>query len=70
MVKFFLDALSVFTGLCPFLLLDGHGSHFKLAYFTYIHQKETKWDVGRIMLDKMYVIYIKQESVQKDMTVG
>jgi hypothetical protein len=43
-----IDTLGVFdhsTGLNPFLLLDGHTSQFELDFLTYIHQRETKWDV-------------------------
>jgi len=27
----------------PFLLLDGHGSHFKLPFLEYINDEMTKW---------------------------
>jgi hypothetical protein len=33
-------------GIPPFLLLDGHGSRFKLEFrLQYLHSKETKWNV-------------------------
>jgi hypothetical protein len=31
------------TGLHPFLLLDGHGSHFDLEFLHFINAEETKW---------------------------
>jgi len=34
------------TGLNPFLLLDGHGSHFELEFLEYINCKESKWEVN------------------------
>jgi hypothetical protein len=42
-----IDKLQVFdrsTGLSPFLLLDGHGSRFKLEFLEYIHTEESRWD--------------------------
>jgi len=33
-------------GVLPFLLLDGHGSRFKLAFLEYIHYDKHKWMVG------------------------
>ncbi len=42
-----IDRLNIFdrleTGLNPFLLLDGHGSHFDLNFLNYINAAETKW---------------------------
>jgi hypothetical protein len=35
-----------FTGLCPFLLLDGHGSQFDLGFLEYINSEETTWNVN------------------------
>jgi len=32
------------SGLNPFLLLDGHGSHFKLDFLQYINTDGTKWE--------------------------
>jgi hypothetical protein len=32
--------------LAPFLLLDGHGSRFKLEILEYINCSETKWSVN------------------------
>jgi len=32
------------SGLNPFLLLDGHGSHFDLGFLQYINTDETKWE--------------------------
>jgi hypothetical protein len=40
----YLDSLNLFdqsVGLNPFLLLDGHGSHFKLKFLEYIDSCET-----------------------------
>jgi hypothetical protein len=42
-----IDGVEVFnhtTGLNPFLLLDGHGSHFKLEFLKYINTTEHKWN--------------------------
>jgi len=38
------------TGLCPFLLLDGHGSRFDLKFLEYINSEETKWNVNTGLL--------------------
>ena len=41
-----MDSLKLFdhtTGLNPFLLLDGHGSHFELEFLEYINAAEHKW---------------------------
>ena len=45
----YIDDKQVFncsTGLNPFLLLDGHGSHFELEFLEYINCKESKWEVN------------------------
>jgi hypothetical protein len=45
----YIDDKQVFyrsTGLNPFLLLDGHGSHFELEFQEYTNYKETKWEVN------------------------
>jgi hypothetical protein len=42
-----IDGQQVFdhsTGLKPFLLLDGHGSHFEPKFLKYINSHNTKWD--------------------------
>ncbi len=42
-----INKLQVFdrsTGLNPFLLLDGHGSRFRLELLEYIHVEESRWD--------------------------
>jgi hypothetical protein len=44
-----MDDLQVFdrsTGLNPFLLLDGHRSHFELDFLEYINCNETKWELA------------------------
>ncbi len=33
------------TGLCPVLLLDGHGNIFELEFLEYISKIESKWFV-------------------------
>jgi hypothetical protein len=41
------DSLELFdrtSGLNPFLLLDGHGSHFELEFLEYINDAEHKWN--------------------------
>ena len=45
----YLDSLDLFdrsTGLNPFLILDRHGSHFKLDILEYINKAEHKWNVN------------------------
>ncbi len=45
----YLDSHNLFdrsTGLNPFLILDGHGSRFKLEFLEYINSSETKWFVN------------------------
>jgi hypothetical protein len=32
-------------GICPFLLLDGHGSHFELPFVEYITDPTHEWTV-------------------------
>jgi hypothetical protein len=44
----YLDSFDLFdrsTELNPFLILDGHGSHFKLDILEYINKAEHKWNV-------------------------
>jgi hypothetical protein len=40
------EVFDCFTGLCPFLLLDGHSSQFDLEFLEYINSEETKWNVN------------------------
>jgi hypothetical protein len=45
----YLDSLEIFdrsTGLSPFLILDGHRSHFKFKFLEYINSYESKWFVN------------------------
>ena len=40
-----LEVLDPFTGIIPFLLLDGHHSRLELPFLSYLNDENHKWNV-------------------------